>query len=137
MKITIAAARVAVIAAALLGLMEGSASATSNPIPGVDIIVRSDKGPPFQTARTTTDNAGNFSSANLEPGKHLLSVKLPKAGSPGRSSIKLTGRSMEKGVAVFTVSITLGAGQPEPLAIEIPKGGGKIVGKATTADAPK
>ena len=53
MKITFAAAKVAVIAAVLLGLMEGRASASSEPIPGIDIIVR--KNPGSVAVHATTD----------------------------------------------------------------------------------
>ena len=146
MKITLAAARVTVIAAVLIGFMEGRASAaTATPVPGVSIIVKRQgplfMGQPPKSIAMVSNQAGRFGSAdaNLGPGKWLLSVKFPKkASGTGRSSIKLDGRPMDngQGVAVFTVSVTLGTGEPEPLEIEIPKGGGIIRGIVTRADEP-
>jgi hypothetical protein len=133
MKITHAAAKVAVIAAVLLGLLEGSASATNDPIPGVDIIVR--KNPGGIVTHATTDKAGNFAFNNLAVGTYQLQVTVPqtKAISTSRSNIKKPGRTMENGVEVFNVSVMAGTGQPAPVEIVINKPGGKIVGKVQSA----
>ena len=134
MKIKNAAAKVAVIAAVLLGLMEGRASAASDPIPGIDIIVR--KTPGGLAMHATTDKSGKFAFDNLKAGTYELSVNVPQTKgsiSTSRSNIKHTSRIAENGVEVCNVSVTLGTGRPEPVKITITKDGGKITGDANTA----
>ena len=136
MKITHAAAKVAVIAAVLLGLMEGRASAISDPIPGIDIIVR--KTPGSVAVHATTDKSGKFAFDNLKAGTYELQVVVPQTKSSistSRSNIKHTLSTTASGVEVFNVSVTLGTGQPAPVEIKITKDGGKIAGVAFTFTA--
>lgn len=134
MKIRLAAIGIAVIAAAIFGLLGGSASAINDPIPGVDIIVR--KNPGGKAVQAKTDKNGKFVFANLGAGTYLLSVKMPqtKAISTSRSNIKHPSRSMENGVEVVDVSIALGKDQPAPVEIAITKNGGQIIGTVTRAE---
>ena len=136
MKIKNAAAKVAVIAAVLLGLMVGRASATHEPIPGIDIIVR--KTPGGLAMHATTDKSGKFAFNNLGVGTYELSVNVPQTKASintSRGNIKHTSRIAENGVEVCNVSVTLGTGRPEPVTIEIRKDGGKITGTVVRADA--
>jgi hypothetical protein len=139
MKIKFAAATgVAVIAVVIFGLLGSSASATNEPIPGVDIIVK--KNPGGKAKKDTTGKDGKFVFANLEAGKYLLSVKMPQTKTvvnTSHSNIRHPGRSMENGVEVVNVSNTLGRDQPAPVEIEITKNGAKIIGTVTRAETPK
>jgi protocatechuate 3,4-dioxygenase beta subunit len=47
---------------------------TSNPISGVDIVVRKESPSPATTFQTTTDSGGAFSFANLAPGQYVLEL---------------------------------------------------------------
>ena len=134
MKIKHAAAKVAVIAAVLLGLMEGSAPAVSDPIPGIDIIVR--KTPGSEIIKATTDKAGHFAFNNLGVGTYELQVVMRQTKASintSRSNIKHTSRTVENGVEVHSVLIALGTERPGTVKITITKDGGKITGDANTA----
>ena len=138
MKTTLAAAKVAFIAAVLLGLMQGRASAAGTPIQGIPVGLDHDPGGSI-AAKTTTGEDGKFVFANLKAGKYKLSVNVPQTKasiSTSRSNIKHTSRIAENGVEVCNVSITLGTGRPEPVTIELTKDGGKITGMVVRADAP-
>ena len=132
MKITHAAAKVAVLAAVFLGLVEGGALATNEPIPGIDIIVK--KNPGGIVTHATTDKAGKFSFNNLAVGTYELQVTVPQTKSTtntSRSNIKKPGRTVQNGSEVFDVAVTAGTGQPAPVTIVIAKEGGKITGAVT------
>ena len=134
MKITHAAAKVAVIAAVLLGLMEGRASAASDPIPGIDIIVRKHPDSGGSVMHATTDKSGKFAFDNLKAGTYELSVNVPQTKSSintSRSNIKHTLSTTASGVEV---SVALGTGQPAPVEIKITKDGGKITGIVVDGD---
>ena len=136
MKTTLAAAKVAFIAAVLLGLMQGRASAAGTPIQGIPVGLDHDPGGSI-AAKTTTGEDGKFVFANLKAGKYKLSVNVPQTKasiSTSRSNIKHLPK--EKGADVVEVSVTLGTGRPEPVEIKITKDGGKITGVVTRADAP-
>lgn len=129
MKLTHTAAKAAVIAAILLGLFQAGASAAIEPIPGVDVIVKKDPG--GKAIKATTDKAGTFVFANLEAGKYVLTVTPPQTKllvNTTHSNIRHHGITMVKGVEVASVSVTLGAGAPEPVEIVFTKSGGKIAG---------
>ncbi len=135
MKITHAAAKVAVIAAVFLGLREGSASAP-NPIPGIDIIVQ--KKPDGRAMHAATDKAGRFAFDNLEAGTYQLQATVPQTKAPiitTRSNIKRPTLRMEGAVEVFNVSVMAGTGRPAPVEIAITKPGGKIVGTVERAES--
>ncbi len=138
MKIKLATATVAIIAAVILGLLGGSAQAIDNPIPGVDIIVK--KHPGGVAIHAMTDKDGKFVFTNLAAGTYQLSVKMPQTRALiniSHSNIRHPGRSMENGVEVVNVSIELGKEQPAPVEIEITKNGGTIKGMVTRAETPK
>ena len=136
MKITHAAAKVAVIVTVLLGLLGGSAAAATNPIPGVDVVVR--KKPGGKAMQAPSDSGGKFVFNNLPAGKYELSVTMPQtraAVNTSRSNIKHPNLRVENGTQVADVAITLGTGQPEPVEIEITKDGGNITGTVARAEA--
>ena len=136
MKITHAAAKVAVFAAVFLGLLAGSSSAAEDPIPGVDVVVR--KKPGGKAMPTTSDSGGKFVFNNLSAGKYELSVTMPQTRAlinTSRSNIRHPNLRVVDGAEVADVAITLGTGQPEPVEIEITKDGGKITGTVARAEA--
>ena len=135
MKIKNAAAKVAVIAAVLLGLMAGRASATHEPIPGIDIIVR--KNPPGPLAlHATTDKAGHFAFNNLGVGTYELEVvrrQMKASISTSRTNIKHTLSTTASGGEVHSVLVELGTERPGTVKITINKDGGKITGDVNSA----
>ena len=131
MKIKNVAAKVAVIAAVLLGLLQGRASAASNPIPGIDIIVRKNPGSVSLTA--TSDKSGHFAFANLKAGKYKLSVNVPRTTAAITCIISSYSTSGDE-ESTDTVRVT--PGRPASVEIKIPKDGGKITGTVVRADAP-
>ena len=136
MKITHAAAKVAVIAAVLLGFSAGDAWAGTEPVPGVDVVVHSH--PSKITKTATSDSGGKFVFNNLPAGKYELSVTMPQtraAVNTSRSNIRHPNLRVVDGAEVADVAITLGTGQPEPVEIEITKDGGKITGTVARAEA--
>ncbi|MDD5544967.1 MAG: carboxypeptidase-like regulatory domain-containing protein [Acidobacteriia bacterium] len=136
MKITLAAARSAIMAAVFLCLMVGSATASNDPIPGIDIVVK--RHPSGKAIQARTDNGGRFVFDNLEAGQYILSVNPPQTKTlvnTSHSNIRRPGISMLNGVQVVNVSVELGA-EPASVEIEITKSGGKIAGVVTRATAP-
>jgi hypothetical protein len=124
MKITFAAAKVAVIAAALLGLFAGSALATAGtPVQGIPIGLDHDPGGNL-AAKTTTGRDGKFVFANLEVGTYTLSAKSPTR----TANIKFSGLKVVNG----DVSSSTGASAK----IKITKKGGRISGMIING-APK
>ena len=139
MKITFAAARVAVIAAVFLGLFVGSASfaGANDPIVGVGIGLG--KRPNPNAFHATTDKAGRFVFDNLSRGTYTLEVAAPEMRAyinTTRSNIKHLGISTMNGVQVANVSVELGTGTASA-EIEITATKGKITGTVTRAAAPK
>ena len=137
MKIPFTAARVAVIAALFLGVFAGSASATNEPIPGVDVIVR--KKPGGIAMHATTDSSGHFVFENLAAGTYTLAAAAPQtraAISTTRSNIKHSSVSVTNGVQVVTVSVEIGTGSASA-EIEITSAKGKITGTVNRATATK
>ena len=156
MKITFAAARVAVIAAVFLGLFVGSASfaGANDPIVGVGIGLG--KRPNPNAFHATTDKAGRFVFDNLSRGTYTLEVAAPErrasinttntleVAAPEmrayinttRSNIKHLGISTMNGVQVANVSVEMGTGTASA-EIEITATKGRITGTVTRAAAPK
>ncbi len=146
MKIRLAAIGIAVIAAAIFGLLGGSASiaqSLNDPIPGfnfpgVYIIVR--KNPGGKAVQGKTDEKGKVVFANLQAGTYKLSVgKMPQTKSGMNNSSGWNTwypeRRMENGVEVVPVSIELGNNLPAPVEIEITKNGAKIIVTVTRAES--
>lgn len=136
MKITPAAARIAILAVVFLGLLQSRASAANNPIPGVDIIVQ--KKPGGQAMRATTDKEGKFVFASLAAGDYWLVVQQSQAKAAvntTRSNITRPSLRLEKGVEVVSVDIALGTDLPVLADIEISRDGGRVTGTVTSAGA--
>ena len=127
----------AAIAAIFLGAFSDAAQAASEPVPGIDIIVR--KTPGGIAMKATTDKAGNFVFDNLGKGTYVLSVSAPQTKSSintSRSNIRHPSKIAANGVQEVTATVLLG-GQAASAEIEITAAKGKITGTVTRAEAPK
>jgi len=134
MKTIFSSARASAFAVIFTGLLAGIASATPNPIPGVDIIVK--KNPGGRVIHATTDKSGQFIFDNLPAGQYVLSVTPPQlkaAISTTRSNIKRPSMSMERGVQVANVAVELGTGAATT-EIEITAANGRITGAVKHPD---
>ncbi len=137
MKLTLTATRVALLAALLLGLCAGHASAQGRqtfPIPGVDIIVR--KKPGGNAMRVTPGQTGTFVFEHLAAGQYTLSVEPPP--SQNKTFINTSRSNIKHGIAVVgglqVVTVTVQAGtQPASTDIAITAAQGKITGTVTSA----
>ena len=135
MKLTLTATRVALLAALLLGLFAGHASAAVDPIPGVDIIVR--RKPGGNAMRVTPGKTGTFVFEHLAAGQYTLSVEPPPSQNKqiintSRSNIKHPITTVVGGVQVVTVTVQAGT-QPASTDIDITAAQGKITGTVTSA----
>lgn len=102
----------ATLAIALLAGTATTASALSDPIPGIDIIVRKNPGS-LIVGMGTTGKDGKFAIENLEPGTYELDV-LPLAKATfdsSRSIIRNQGSVVKDGVEKHQVNITFGTGK--------------------------
>ena len=93
----------AALAALALSFSMTAAMAASDPIPGVDIIVRKNPGG-LAVVVATTDAKGKFSARIAEPGNYTLST----ACHPKTACLGYTG--------TVTFTVTLGA-TPEPITV--------------------
>jgi hypothetical protein len=122
------------LAVALLLLSGSSASATSNPIPGVDIIVR--KCPGGIIKKPTTGKDGKFVFDKAPAGKCTVELDLEKAKAVAgttKATIRVV-KSMVKGVEVHEVIVIFDKNAKEefkPVEIELGEKGGRITGTIT------
>lgn len=88
------AAAFAVAVGLALALMAPAAMAASNPIPGVDIIVR--KKPPKTAIVVPVDTSGKFSLRLKEPGTYTISTACRTDGCPaGALSLNVAGKAQK------------------------------------------
>ena len=122
--------RATTFAVVLLLLFGGSASATNDPIPGVDIIVRPKSIP---AVMVMSDKDGKFVLDKESAGKCTIEFDLEKVKAIAGTT-KATVRhakSVVRGVEVHEVIVTFDKNAKEefkPFEIELGKKGGKIIG---------
>jgi len=121
--------------------LAGAAWAASDPIPGVDIIVR--KNPGGSSMRTQTGRDGRFVIEGLSQGTYTIrvagSVDMPRnaaraAINTSRSNIKRPNGVMVNGVEVVTIEAESGQGPAEAVFM-IGAQRGRVVGLVTRAGA--
>jgi hypothetical protein len=125
--------RAAIASLLALGLFSATAWASTEPIPGVDVIVR--KNPGGNAITVTTDKTGTFTFAGLAAGNYTLSITLRQAKaiiSTTRSNIRHPNLRVVNGAEVATVDATLGSGDAAPVEIAFTKNGAKITGTVTS-----
>ena len=131
------------LAAACIELLAGQSFAQTNPIPGIDIVVR--KQPGGSAITVVTDKEGRFAFTGLKAGTYRLSAT-PSGRAKGLKGSRLNRQqaAVTEGKGVIKVAVAFGPAEGGrekrdggPVTVVVPRGGARITGTVVSSDTQK